>query len=158
MTCVAHVAREGQGFPGQPGIWPDRHGEGLARLASALRARGAVASVQLDHGGLRADPKLTGMEVPAPFDDPETGGRALSAAEIERVADAFAAAAARAEQAGFDGVELEAAHGDLRGQFLKATRAPPARMERGPGRADAPPPRPRRAAPGRAAARFSSSA
>ncbi len=54
MTCAAHVERNGQGFPGQLGIWSDDHVEGLSRLASAIRAAGSVSSVQLQHSGRRA--------------------------------------------------------------------------------------------------------
>jgi 2,4-dienoyl-CoA reductase-like NADH-dependent reductase (Old Yellow Enzyme family) len=118
MTCAAHVSRGGQGFPGQLGIWADAQLPGLRRLADALRATGAVSSVQLYHGGRRADAKLTGEDVVAPWDDAETGARALTEAEVATIADDFAEGARRAEDAGFDGVELHAAHGYLLGQFL----------------------------------------
>ncbi|WP_448577752.1 NADH:flavin oxidoreductase [Thermaurantiacus sp.] len=118
MTCAAHVQRNGQGFPGQLGIWSDDHVEGLSCLAAAIRAAGSVSCVQLQHSGRRADPKLMGETPLCPWDDSETGARAMTDDEIEAAIDAFIRAARRAEQAGFDGVELHAAHGYLLGQFL----------------------------------------
>lgn len=122
MTCAAHVRADGQGFPGQLGVWDDRHLPGLARLAAALKAAGAVSAVQLQHSGARADPKLTGQPLVGPFDDPDSGATALPTAGVEALRDAFIKAAGRAEAAGFDGVELHAAHGYLLCAFLDAER------------------------------------
>ncbi|HPO19178.1 MAG TPA: NADH:flavin oxidoreductase [Rubrivivax sp.] len=118
MTCAAHVQANGQGFPGQLGVWSDLHLPGLTRLAQGLHAAGSVCSVQLQHSGLRADPALTGQPAVAPWDDAEAGARALRTAEVEQLVRDFAAAARRAELAGFDGVELHGAHGYLLAQFL----------------------------------------
>ena len=60
MTCAAHVARDGQGWPGELGVFDDSLLPGLTTLATALRDRGATSIVQIFHGGLRADPALTG--------------------------------------------------------------------------------------------------
>lgn len=117
MTCAAHVQARGQGFPGELGIFGDEHLEGLTRLASGIKARGSIASVQLYHGGNRALKELTG-EIVCPSDDPETGARALTLAEVEELRDDFIAAGKRAEKAGFDGVELHGAHGYIILQFL----------------------------------------
>jgi 2,4-dienoyl-CoA reductase-like NADH-dependent reductase (Old Yellow Enzyme family) len=119
MTAAAHVQAVGQGFPGQLGVFSDDHLPGLARLAAGLRAKGAVSAVQLHHAGARADRELTGQPV-APSDDPESGARGLSLSEVERLRDDFIAAAARAEKAGFDGVEIHGAHGYVITQFLSA--------------------------------------
>ena len=117
MTCAAHVQRQGQGFPGQLGVFSDDHLEGLTRLAAALKAQGGVAAVQLHHAGNRSPKELVGEPV-CPSDDPETGARGLTTAEVETLRDDFIAAAVRAEQAGFDGVELHGAHGYILAQFL----------------------------------------
>jgi 2,4-dienoyl-CoA reductase-like NADH-dependent reductase (Old Yellow Enzyme family) len=120
MTCAAHVQASGQGFPGQLGIWSDAHLPGLARLAAGIHAAGSVSSVQIQHSGRRADPRLTGQQAVAPWDDAETGARAMSTAEVEQLIEDFTLAALRAEHAGFHGVELHGAHGYLLGQFLDA--------------------------------------
>ena len=117
MTAAAHVQANGQGFPGQLGIFDDAQLPGLRRLAQALNAPGSVSIVQLYHGGNRCPAALVGTPV-CPSDDPETGARALTAAEVQALIDNFVAAAVRAEQAGFDGVELHGAHGYILCQFL----------------------------------------
>ncbi|ABS64301.1 NADH:flavin oxidoreductase/NADH oxidase [Parvibaculum lavamentivorans DS-1] len=117
MTCAAHVQAGGQGFPGQLGIWDDRHLEGLTRLAAAIKAQDSVSSVQLHHAGIRSPKDLVG-DVVGPSDDKDTGGRALTTAEVEKLRDDFIAAAKRAEKAGFDGVEVHGAHGYILAQFL----------------------------------------
>jgi 2,4-dienoyl-CoA reductase-like NADH-dependent reductase (Old Yellow Enzyme family) len=111
MTCAAHVQRIGQGFPGQLGVFSDDHLQGLTRLASAIKAEGAVSSVQLHHAGIRSPAALIGETPVGPSEDAETGARALSTGEVEQLTEDFIAAAVRAEQAGFDGVELHGAHG-----------------------------------------------
>jgi 2,4-dienoyl-CoA reductase-like NADH-dependent reductase (Old Yellow Enzyme family) len=119
MTAAAHVQAVGKGFEGQLGIFGDEHLPGLARLAEQIRKGGALAAVQLHHAGARSPAELVGVPV-APSDDPETGARGLSLAEVERLRDDFIAAALRAERAGFDGVEIHGAHGYVVTQFLSA--------------------------------------
>ncbi len=120
MTCAAHVQAAGQGFPGQLGVWSDAHLCGLTRLAQGIHAGGGVSCLQLQHSGRRAEPELTGQPRVAPWDDAETGARALCTGEVEQLVQDFIAAARRAEQAGFQGVELHGAHGYLLAQFLDA--------------------------------------
>jgi 2,4-dienoyl-CoA reductase-like NADH-dependent reductase (Old Yellow Enzyme family) len=117
MTCAAHVQAVGQGFPGQLGVFSDDHLEGLTHLAAAIKGQGSVAAVQLHHAGARSPKELVGQPV-APSDDAESGARAMTGAEVEALAEAFIAAALRAENAGFDGVEIHGAHGYLVDQFL----------------------------------------
>lgn len=122
-TCAAHVAKDGQGWDGELGVFDDAHVPGLTRLASALREAGALSLVQIFHGGVRAPSKLTGrqpwsasrFELDAPnFEVP----RAATEDDIERTIDAFAQAARRSAEAGFEGVEIHGAHGYLITQFL----------------------------------------
>jgi 2,4-dienoyl-CoA reductase-like NADH-dependent reductase (Old Yellow Enzyme family) len=120
MTCAAHVQATGQGFPGQLGIFGDRHLPGLTGLAEALNARGAVSVVQLHHAGMRSPAELIGEAPHCPSVNEEFGARALTEAEVEQVVEDFVAAAVRAERAGFHGVELHGAHGYLLCQFLSA--------------------------------------
>ncbi|MGA0840498.1 MAG: NADH:flavin oxidoreductase [Pseudomonadales bacterium] len=120
MTCAAHVQAEGRGFPGQLGIFDDRHIPGLTRLADAIRAHGSRSSVQLYHGGMRSPAELIGMTPLCASDNAEFNARAMTTAETEAMIEAFIAAAVRAERAGFDGVELHGAHGYLLCQFLSS--------------------------------------
>jgi 2,4-dienoyl-CoA reductase-like NADH-dependent reductase (Old Yellow Enzyme family) len=121
MTCAAHVQAIGQGFPGQLGNFGEQHVEGLARLATAIRAAGSVAIIQLHHAGNRSPRELTGAQPVCPSDDARNDARALTNDEVHGVVDDFVMAAVRAERAGFHGVELHGAHGYLLCQFLSAT-------------------------------------
>src|SRR5579859_6858837 len=118
MTCAAHVQAAGQGFPGQLGVFSDNHIPGLTRLATRIRAEGAVSSVQLHHAGIRSPAALIGEAPHGPSADAETGARALTLGEVEALREDFIAAAVRAEKAGFDGVELHGAHGYILCAFL----------------------------------------
>ena len=131
MTCASHVAKDGQGWPGELGIFDDALLPGLTRLATALKRQGALALVQIFHGGFRADSKLTG-ETPWTatatasendgIADPSLRGREATDEDIARVIRQFADAAVRAHAAGMDGVEIHGAHGYLLAQFLSATQ------------------------------------
>ena len=120
MTCAALVQRQGQGFPGQLGVFSDDHLEGLTRLAAAIKAHGSVAALQMHHAGMRSPKDLIGQAPLCPSDDEETGARAMTTAEVEQLVEDFVAAAERSERAGFDGVEIHGAHGYLFTQFLSA--------------------------------------
>ncbi len=117
-TCAAHVQACGQGFPGQLGVFGDHHVTGLTRLATAIKAAGSVAIIQLHHAGMRSPRELIGTDPVCPSDDAETAARALTLAEVEQLAEDFVQAALRAERAGFDGVEVHGAHGYVLCQFL----------------------------------------
>jgi 2,4-dienoyl-CoA reductase-like NADH-dependent reductase (Old Yellow Enzyme family) len=115
-TCAAHVAKDGQGWAGELGVFADAHIPGLTRLAGALKEHGALALTQIFHGGLRADGSLTG-ERPWSASESEAA-RAATEDDIHRVIGQFADAAGRARTAGMDGVEIHGAHGYLLTQFL----------------------------------------
>ncbi len=118
MTCASYVQANGQGFPGQLGIFGAEHVPGLTQLAGALNATGTVSYIQLHHAGMRAPADLIGQQPVCASDDPKTGARALTTDEVVHVTADFVAAARRAELAGFRGVEIHGAHGYLIGQFL----------------------------------------
>jgi 2,4-dienoyl-CoA reductase-like NADH-dependent reductase (Old Yellow Enzyme family) len=120
MTAAAYVAPAGQAWAGQLGIASDDHLPGLTRLAQSLRATGTRSSVQLHHGGRRADPALSGAPNQCPWDEPAKDAVAMTTEEVHAMVADFVAAAVRAERAGFDGVEVHGAHGYLVGQFLDA--------------------------------------
>ncbi|MFY0664990.1 MAG: NADH:flavin oxidoreductase [Natronospirillum sp.] len=115
-TCASHVQANGQGFPGQLGCFSDEHLAGLTRLATGLREAGAVSSLQLHHAGIRALSDLD--DVVGPSDHAETGARAMTEAEVDALVEDFILAAKRADQAGFDGVQIHGAHGYIIAQFL----------------------------------------
>lgn len=122
-TCAAHVSPDGQGWDGELGVFDDVLVPGLVRLADALRAAGALSLVQIFHGGVRAPSRLTGQQPwsASSFEMDEKGfevPRAATVADIERTIGAFADAARRCADAGFDGVEIHGAHGYLVSQFL----------------------------------------
>jgi 2,4-dienoyl-CoA reductase-like NADH-dependent reductase (Old Yellow Enzyme family) len=121
VTGHAYVCSDGQATPRQLGIDRDKLFEGLRRMTGAVQQEGGRIFIQLAHGGLRADPQLTGMQPAGPDffrDIPNGAGRRMTVEDIEGVVEAFAAAALRAKSAGFDGVQIHAAHGYLLNQFL----------------------------------------
>ena len=120
MTCAAHVQAIGQGFPGQLGIFDDKHIEGLTRLADAIKNEGSVSICQLHHAGMRSPEEIIQETPVCPSINEELGARALSKNEVEQVVEDFIVAAVRAESAGFDGVELHGAHGYLLCQFFSS--------------------------------------
>jgi 2,4-dienoyl-CoA reductase-like NADH-dependent reductase (Old Yellow Enzyme family) len=109
------------------GIYDDRFLPGLTRLVAAIKAGGARASIQIGHGGGHTRLDICGETPVAPSAIPHpvfevTGEtiipKEMSAGDIAFTVAGFAAAAARAEQAGFDCVEIHAAHGYLISQFV----------------------------------------
>ncbi len=112
-TCAAYVQEQGKAWRGQLGIADDAHVEGLGRLAQAVKRHGAFGVVQLHHGGLKA--ALATDRISADAGD---GFRAATASDLAEVVQAFADAARRAEEAGWDGVEIHGANGYLLTQFL----------------------------------------
>jgi 2,4-dienoyl-CoA reductase-like NADH-dependent reductase (Old Yellow Enzyme family) len=115
------VCPEGRLDRNQIGVFDDRHGEGLASLAKTIHDTGAVAAIQIHHAGRNTDAHNTfGLPLVAPsaFVSKRARARELSQAEIEAIIAAFVRAAGRARQAGFDAVEIHAAHGYLVSQFL----------------------------------------
>lgn len=116
MSCATHVAKDGQGWPGELGIFGDEHVPGWSRVAAAVQSRGSKAFAQIFHGGVRADATVSGSQ---PWSASEfEGARAATEEDLERVIGQFVAAASRAKTAGLDGVEIHGAHGYLFTQFL----------------------------------------
>lgn len=105
---------------GDLGIWSDEHVEGLRGLVDLLHSFGAKVGAQIGHAGRNAD--LPGVDVVAPsaipFTDDSPVPRALAVEEIPALVKSFGAAARRALEAGFDVLEIHAAHGYLLSTFL----------------------------------------
>lgn len=101
-----------------------RSGLGLEKIPKVVKAYDCVCLLQLNHIGPKADPALTQgpPRGPSPqiidFRDKPVRIQMLSREEIEQIVKAFGEAAARAEEAGFDGVEVHGAHNYLISQFI----------------------------------------
>ena len=121
ITGHAYVSEDGQAGPFQLGIFRDDQVGPLRKMTEAVRAKGAKIVAQLAHAGHRAASQLTGRQPVGPSalasEDREPCVE-LSLDGIRKVSRAFAEAGRRAKEAGFDGVQIHAAHGYLMSQFL----------------------------------------
>jgi 2,4-dienoyl-CoA reductase-like NADH-dependent reductase (Old Yellow Enzyme family) len=134
FTEATAVSPEGRISPDDLGIWNDAHVEELQRIVRFIRATGAAAGSQLAHSGRKGSTKRPwfgqGTIPPAdggwqpvaptavPFADNYPVPRALDLAGIAAIVAAFKDAARRALDAGFDVIEIHAAHGYLIHEFL----------------------------------------
>jgi 2,4-dienoyl-CoA reductase-like NADH-dependent reductase (Old Yellow Enzyme family) len=128
------ITAEGRISPGDTGIWSDDHLPAYRQIASIVKSQGAVPGIQLAHAGRKASCDLPwrggaqlslgdgGWETLAPsavaFQEGERAPRELDVPAIDGVVDAFEAAARRALSAGFEVLEIHAAHGYLLHEFL----------------------------------------
>lgn len=130
------VMRDARISPQDLGIWSDRHAEALARIVRFIHEQGSLAGIQLAHAGRKASTYRTWAarqgavpegeggwtNVVAPsaikFQEDYPQPREITREEIHGVTKAFAAAARRATDAGFDIVEIHGAHGYLIHEFL----------------------------------------
>lgn len=133
MAEATAVAPEGRISPADAGLWSDAQAAAYEPITAFLRSQGAVPGVQLSHAGRKAstqrpwdgpgyvDPADGGWATvgpsPLPYDD-WPPPKELDVVEIAALVRAFADAAARADGAGYEVVELHAAHGYLLHQFL----------------------------------------
>jgi len=131
---AAAVVPEGRISPHDLGIWSERHAEALRPVAAFVRAQGAIAGIQLAHAGRKASTRRPwdgsgpvqaeegGWQPVAPsavpFQPDWLTPRALGDQEIAQLPSQFAQAAERALRAGFQVIELHAAHGYLLHEFL----------------------------------------
>ncbi len=123
ITGHAYVIREGQAGPWQLGVYSKGCIPRLAEMTRTIHAIGGGGKIamQLAHAGLRANSRLSGLEPKGPsVTDTGSGliGREMTYNDIETIPAAFAEAAVRAQKAGFDAVQIHAAHGYLLSQFL----------------------------------------
>ena len=126
ITGFQYVLPNGVGIAHQVGNYSDDLIAGLSRLAEAVRSRGSLVMAQLVHTGSKAIPALFPEEGeiwgPSAVPDPLTGNipMEMTQQEIFRLVEAYAAAASRAQRAGFAGIQLHGAHGYGINQFLSA--------------------------------------
>ncbi|WP_417068549.1 alkene reductase [Niveibacterium terrae] len=133
LSEATAVTPMGVGYPDTPGIWSEEQVEGWKKITRAVHAAGGRIVMQLWHVGRISDPELLGGALPVapsalaaeghvrllrpmrPYATP----RALEAAEIPAIIEAYRKGAENAKRAGFDGVELHGANGYLLDQFLQ---------------------------------------
>ncbi|UHA75046.1 NADPH dehydrogenase NamA [Paenibacillus sp. 481] len=100
------------------GIWSDEHIGGLRRLTEMVHAQGSKVAIQLAHAGRKATVPHAIAPSALRFNESYDLPIEMNQEEIRRTIKAFAEAARRAKEAGFDIVEIHAAHGYLINQFL----------------------------------------
>jgi 2,4-dienoyl-CoA reductase-like NADH-dependent reductase (Old Yellow Enzyme family) len=121
ISSHAYVKKEGQAGPQQIGIYSDDLMDGYRKMTAAVHDHGGKIVLQIAHAGVFAYTKLTGQ---APVGLSHVEGivrepiRELSPEDIRDIVAAFALAGGRAKSAGFDGVQIHAAHGYLLSQSL----------------------------------------
>jgi N-ethylmaleimide reductase len=132
------ISTSARGWLGAPGLYSDRQVAGWKKITAAVHAKQGYIFAQLWHTGRSSHVSVTGGPEPVSasvnpdyWNDPDKltstpGGwvqhsphRALETSEIAGIVEDYRQAAARAKQAGFDGVELHAANGYLIDQFLQ---------------------------------------
>lgn len=128
------VSPEGRITHGDMGLWKDEHIEKSKEIVNFVHSQNALIGIQLAHAGRKASHQLpkdgakkiapelengwqTVSASALPFREGEPAPVALDTAGIEKVKSDYAAATRRAEQAGYDVVEIHAAHGYLFHQF-----------------------------------------
>lgn len=137
-ACVeaSAVTRNGRITPGCLGIYLDSHIDGLAKIVSIYHNQGIPVGIQIAHSGRKGSAAVplegaaplaecdpaSAWETIAPSAVPMMEGwpspRSMTADEIHEMLDAFATAAGRAVQAGFDFIEIHGAHGYLVNSFF----------------------------------------
>jgi 2,4-dienoyl-CoA reductase-like NADH-dependent reductase (Old Yellow Enzyme family) len=121
ITGHAYVTTRGQATPWQLGIYDDKLISGLRRMTDAVHEKDGRIVAQLAHSGILANPKLTSD---APLGPSAMEGvndvvaQEMTLEDINATVEAFGNAAERAREAGFDGVQIHAAHSYLLSQFL----------------------------------------
>ena len=114
------IAPEGRISSNDLGIWDDSHIEGLAAIVKAVHDNGAKIGIQLNHAGRKCLAKGMKIEGPSaiPYDDESQTPSEMTKSDIAQTVREFKDAAVRADKAGFDMIQLHAAHGYLMSEFL----------------------------------------
>lgn len=121
ITEHSYVSQEGMANKRQMSVSKDEDIPGLKQLAKTIHTNGSIAVAQISHAGSSSKRSVTGADSVGPsavdFANRPAPDHQLSVAEIQALVQKFADAARRCVEAGFDGVEIHAAHGYLLNQF-----------------------------------------
>ena len=121
ITGHLYVHPGGKAHPEMTGVYADDLIPDLAKLTEAVHREGGRIVAQINHGGMQCSSE-TVEQTSAPSDVGaplvKRPAREMTRDEIELTIEAYAQAARRVKEAGFDGVQIHAAHGYLIGQFL----------------------------------------
>lgn len=130
------ISPDGRITPEDLGLWSNEHAEALRPTVEFIKSQGSVPGIQISHAGRKASktrpweggvplqpddngwPVFAPSEVPWPYNDEPPDMRVMTKTDIDRVVDQFRDAAEYALKAGFQVIELHAAHGYLLHQFL----------------------------------------
>jgi NADPH2 dehydrogenase len=117
---AAGVSPEGRISSYDLGIWDDEHIPGLARIVDAVHQNGAKIGIQINHAGRKCEAKGMDIEAPSPipYDEKSKTPREMTQSDIAETVEEFRQAAIRANKAGFDLIQIHAAHGYLLSEFL----------------------------------------
>jgi 2,4-dienoyl-CoA reductase-like NADH-dependent reductase (Old Yellow Enzyme family) len=121
ITSHAYVRRDGQAGSWQLGIYEDCLVKGLRDMTSAVHKEGGLIVAQISHAGFFASPKLirdTPLALSPVQGFAKSPRKVMTGEDIQGIVDDFGRAGRRAKEAGFDGVQIHAAHGYLISQFL----------------------------------------
>ena len=116
-----YIHPSGKCHPEMTGIYSDDLIQPLKECVDAVHNAGGKIAAQINHGGMQCDKKaVDGTIAPSTIDDDflEQPAREITIDEIEMLIDAYAQAARRVKEAGFDAVQIHAAHGYLINQFI----------------------------------------
>jgi len=121
ITGHMYVHPQGKAHPGMTGIFSDELIPGLAELTDAVHQEGGRIAVQINYGGMKCSRETVAEAIaPSAVEAPflEQPAREMTPDEIALLIRAYAQAARRAYEAGFDGIQLHGAHGYLISEFL----------------------------------------
>lgn len=121
ITGHTAVSPDGRAGAKQLCLWHEDHLPALIDMTGQVHEAGGKIVMQISHAGIFAKTSVTGEAALAPMFQPQRDGtivREMNLFEIRKTVEAFAYAAGLAKEAGFDGVQIHAAHGYLISSFL----------------------------------------
>ncbi|MDO6498235.1 NADH:flavin oxidoreductase [Photobacterium sanguinicancri] len=122
VTGYANIVEEEKPNAGMMGMYNDSFIDEYKKLTELVHTNDSKIVMQLAYGGTKTTYNVGERIIFAPSDVPEMGtktqGKAMTKDEIDYIVEAFAQASRRAQESGFDGVEIHAAHTYLINQFL----------------------------------------